>query len=69
MDSKAMLSNIQTLLRAGGTVEVSNYLHTTRYTKPEHADLFRLDATGRLQARHGSQWLWIDTGNRIRGYR
>ena len=64
-----MLDNIQSLLRSGGTVDVSNYLHTTRYNKPEHADLFRLDAAGRLQAQHGAQWLWIDVGNKIRGWR
>lgn len=67
--SEKMLENIRGLLLDGGTVEVSNYLHATRYNKPAHADLFRLDENGRLQARHGKNWLWIDCGNKIQGWK
>lgn len=57
--ARRRVEGIQSHLRAGGTVLVSTYTHSTQYNKPGHADLFKATRSG-VYALHGKKWLCID---------
>jgi len=55
-------NRIQEHLRQGGTVIVATAWRATRYSKPKHAESFRVGGDGDLYVRRGRGWDCIGYG-------
>jgi hypothetical protein len=51
------LERIQSHLKTGGVVQMTNYLHSWVYDKPACADLFKAGSDSHLYVKQGKHWV------------
>lgn len=51
--ARDLLEKVQGHLRSGGVVQITTYLRSTVYSKPEHADWFALDGKEQMVVKCG----------------